>query len=104
MDSPGFLLCREEGDRDTLALLNEGLALVMADGTYRTPRQVVRCSGTAVSSRIVIGGDHNYPPYEYLDENGRPAGYNVELTRAIAQEVASTSRFASSLGRKFDSN
>ncbi len=34
---------------------------------------------------IVVGGDHNYPPYEYFDENGRPTGYNVELSRAIAE-------------------
>ncbi len=33
---------------------------------------------------IIVGGDHNYPPYEYLDKNGLPAGYNIELTRAIA--------------------
>ncbi|HBA70759.1 MAG TPA: histidine kinase, partial [Geobacter sp.] len=33
---------------------------------------------------IVIGGDRDYPPYEFLDKNGKPAGYNVELTRAIA--------------------
>ncbi|MDN3555884.1 transporter substrate-binding domain-containing protein [Halomonas maura] len=34
---------------------------------------------------IVVGGDHYHPPYEFLDEDGRPAGYNVELTRAIAE-------------------
>ncbi len=34
---------------------------------------------------IIVGGDHNYPPYEYLDENNEPAGYNVDLTRAIAE-------------------
>lgn len=34
---------------------------------------------------IVIGGDHNYPPYEYLDQFGFPAGYNVELSKAIAR-------------------
>ncbi len=34
---------------------------------------------------IVVGGDKNYPPYEFLDAEGRPAGYNVELTRAIAR-------------------
>lgn len=39
-----------------------------------------------VSSRqvIVVGGDRDYPPYEFLDKNGQPAGYNVDLTRAIA--------------------
>lgn len=34
---------------------------------------------------VIIGGDHNYPPYEYLDQFGFPAGYNVELTKAIAR-------------------
>jgi polar amino acid transport system substrate-binding protein len=34
---------------------------------------------------VVVGGDRSYPPYEYLDEAGQPAGYNVELTRAIAR-------------------
>lgn len=34
---------------------------------------------------IIVGGDHNYPPYEFLDENGEPAGYNVDLTRAVAE-------------------
>ncbi|MDT8893265.1 transporter substrate-binding domain-containing protein [Halomonas sp. I1] len=34
---------------------------------------------------IVVGGDHYHPPYEFLDEEGRPAGYAVELTRAIAE-------------------
>lgn len=34
---------------------------------------------------IRIGADHNYPPYEFLDEEGQPAGYNVEMTYAIAE-------------------
>jgi polar amino acid transport system substrate-binding protein len=33
---------------------------------------------------IVIGGDRDYPPYEFLDKDNKPAGYNVDLTRAIA--------------------
>jgi len=35
-------------------------------------------------SNIVIGGDRDYPPYEFLDKNGKLAGYNVDLTKAIA--------------------
>lgn len=33
---------------------------------------------------VIVGGDKDYPPYEFLDGNGEPAGYNVDLTRAIA--------------------
>ncbi|SDZ92650.1 amino acid-binding domain sensor histidine kinase [Desulfuromusa kysingii] len=34
---------------------------------------------------VRIGGDYNYPPYEYLDQDGLPTGYNVELTQAVAR-------------------
>ena len=34
---------------------------------------------------IIVGGDRDYPPYEFLDKDGQPAGYNVDLTRAIAE-------------------
>ncbi|HET9554411.1 MAG TPA: transporter substrate-binding domain-containing protein [Anaeromyxobacteraceae bacterium] len=34
---------------------------------------------------IVVGGDRDYPPYEFLGPDGKPAGYDVDLTRAIAE-------------------
>jgi polar amino acid transport system substrate-binding protein len=34
--------------------------------------------------RVVVGADPAYPPYEFLDRDGAPAGFNVDLTRAIA--------------------
>jgi signal transduction histidine kinase len=36
---------------------------------------------------IIAGGSYDNPPYEYLDENGEPAGYNVALTKAVATEM-----------------
>lgn len=36
-------------------------------------------------NRIFVGGDNNYPPYEFINEAGEPDGYNTELTRAIAE-------------------
>jgi PAS domain S-box-containing protein len=83
-----FCFAVKEGDADTLALLNEGLALVMADGTFRRLHAKWFAALQLPHDRpIVIGGDHNYPPFEYLDENGRPTGFAVELTRAIAREM-----------------
>ena len=38
----------------------------------------------ASARTIVVGGNWAYPPYEFLDAKGKPAGYNVDLTRAIA--------------------
>ena len=40
---------------------------------------------SALAKSIIVGGDRDYPPYEFLDSNGKPTGYNVELTRAIAE-------------------
>lgn len=34
---------------------------------------------------IIVGGDRAYPPYEFIDKDGQPAGYNVDLTKAIAE-------------------
>lgn len=34
---------------------------------------------------IVVGGNSNYPPYQFLDKNGEPRGFIVDLTRAIAR-------------------
>jgi PAS domain S-box-containing protein len=83
-----FCFAVKEGDRDTLALLNEGLALVMADGTFAYLHAKWFAALELPSHRrIVIGGDHNFPPFEFLDENGRPTGYNVELAGAIAHEL-----------------
>ncbi|MDX9755769.1 MAG: transporter substrate-binding domain-containing protein, partial [bacterium] len=33
---------------------------------------------------FLVRGDHNYPPYEFLDKN-TPTGFNIELIREIAQ-------------------
>lgn len=37
------------------------------------------------SGTMTTGGDYNYAPYEYIDRYGNPAGYNVDLTRAVAE-------------------
>ncbi len=83
-----FCFAVREGDRKTLSLLNEGLALVMADGTFRQLHAKWFAALELPSDRqILVGGDHNFPPYEFLDEQGRPAGFNVDLIRAVAREV-----------------
>jgi len=41
-------------------------------------------SAEAERPKLVVGGDHNFPPYEFL-ENGKPTGFNIELIRAVAE-------------------
>ena len=83
-----FSFAVREGDGETLALLNEGLSLVMADGTFQKLHMKWFGDYRIPSGRhIVVGGDSDYPPFEFLDERGRPAGHTVDLVRAIARET-----------------
>lgn len=34
-------------------------------------------------NRIIVGGSNDYPPYSYIDENGEPAGFSVDISRAV---------------------
>lgn len=36
---------------------------------------------------VVFGSDSNYPPFEFLNQHGEPAGFHVDLIRAIAEEM-----------------
>ncbi|UUX92631.1 transporter substrate-binding domain-containing protein [Methanoplanus endosymbiosus] len=45
-------------------------------------------SALADGSRVITaGGDDNFAPYEYLDHSGQPSGFNVELLRAVSDEM-----------------
>ena len=45
---------------------------------------LVSVSAPAFSDPLIARGDRNYPPYEFLDEEGEPTGFNVDLFRAVA--------------------
>ena len=86
--SQQFCFAVRKGDHATLALLNEGLALAIADGTRRRLHAKWFASMELPSDRaIIIGGGRDFPPFKYLDERGRPCGFDVDLTKAIAREV-----------------
>ena len=55
------------------------LALVPGDGSAQGP------SPAAPRPKIVYGGSNASPPFEYLDRDGSPRGFNVELIRALAR-------------------
>ncbi|MBF0468999.1 MAG: transporter substrate-binding domain-containing protein [Desulfamplus sp.] len=43
---------------------------------------------TKKHSRVIqAAGDHNYPPYEFLDPNGQPTGFNVDIFRAVCEAM-----------------
>jgi PAS domain S-box-containing protein len=47
---------------------------------------VTGAGAVTAKPKIIVGGDHDCPPYEYL-ENGKPTGFDVELMRAVADVI-----------------
>ena len=33
---------------------------------------------------LIVGDDINYPPYSFIDDNGKPAGFSIELINEVA--------------------
>lgn len=38
-------------------------------------------------SVIIIGDDFNYPPFSFIDEEGEPTGFNIELVKAVGKAM-----------------
>ncbi len=36
---------------------------------------------------LIVGDDVYYPPYSFLDENGEPAGFNIDLITALTKAI-----------------
>ncbi len=54
---------------------------------YETPSRVQTVSiQEAGTTTLVVKGDWQYPPFEFLDGDGEPSGFNVDIMKAI-QEV-----------------
>lgn len=81
-----FCFAVKEGNRETLSILNEGLALVIADGTFNRLQQKWFATPTfQPDNKIIIGVAQNLAPYSFLDKKGQAVGYSVDITKAIAQ-------------------
>ena len=59
------------------------LVLVLFSSAYAMAGE----QGGGPKDVITVGGNSAYPPYEFLDKDGNPAGFVVELTRAIADAM-----------------
>ena len=66
----------------TALLLTATLALAAEPSTLG---EAVATEGEILVQRPVkVGGNRGYPPYEFIDSNGNPAGFTVDLLKAIA--------------------
>ena len=45
------------------------------------------CSAAAEASIIQVGSELDFAPYALVDENGQPAGFSVDLIRAVAEAM-----------------
>ncbi len=45
---------------------------------------ILGCKPAGTTRRLVVGMELGYPPFEMMDEKGRPAGVSVDLARALA--------------------
>ena len=41
---------------------------------------------TETRRKVIVGGDFDYKPFSYLDENGEAKGYDIDIVRAIAKQ------------------
>jgi PAS domain S-box-containing protein len=64
------------------------LRIVIALGTLVLATAPAAAQNAPVERKsIVYGGDREFPPYEYLDDEGQPQGFNIQLSRALAREA-----------------
>lgn len=49
------------------------------------------------TKKVVVGFDQKYPPFEYVDSDGAPTGFNVELLKAIGDTMGIQLEFRSNV-------
>ncbi len=89
-------IAMRQGDTDIHNLVNEGLRKVKASGEYDKifnkyfgdgSDYQVKESANALGLTLTVAQDMAYAPFEYIDEaTNQPAGFDVDLIRAIAAE------------------
>ena len=63
------------------------LGLLLAAGWRLSECAPGPARADVTKSRIVIGTELDYPPFSFLDPEGRPVGYNVDLARAVFRHM-----------------
>lgn len=84
------MLAIKQRRRWLLALV--GLTIFCVIGFFLMPESVVQLlrrdstwQTMQTTGRWRVGMDPSFPPFEWLDDNGRAIGYDVELARTIAE-------------------
>ncbi|MDF1547461.1 MAG: transporter substrate-binding domain-containing protein [Bacteroidales bacterium] len=46
---------------------------------------VITFSSFSQNDTIIVSGDYNYPPFSFIDKDGKAAGYDIDVINAIAE-------------------
>ena len=68
-------------------------AVAVASGVARPARVTAQTAPPQPASNFVYGGRIDLPPLSYMDPQGRPQGFTIDLVRALAREAGVTARF-----------
>ena len=75
--------------QDVLEAINQGLAAVRESGQYDEIYDkyfgIETEEGGADLGTVTIGTNAEYPPFEYVDEEGNITGFDIDLMEAVAQ-------------------
>ena len=41
----------------------------------------------AATDKLIVRGSDNYPPFEFINQDGQPDGFNVDVIRALMRET-----------------
>ena len=72
---------------------------------------LVLVSGNALADKIRIGTEGAYPPFNMIDKNGKPAGFDVDIAKALCDKMGADCTFVTQdwdgiipglLARKYD--
>jgi PAS domain S-box-containing protein len=83
-----FCFAVPKGRHELISLINEGLSVVIANRTYnRIHQKWFEPLSEIGKTTLVIAGDANYPPFSFIDENGKYVGSDVETSYSIAKDL-----------------
>ncbi|WP_052833017.1 ABC transporter substrate-binding protein [Bradyrhizobium sp. LTSP885] len=72
------------------------VATLLASTTAALLMSATARAGTIASGVLLVGSDQTYPPYDYVDGDNKPAGFDVEFMTAIAKAAGLTAKFLDS--------
>ena len=87
-----YAIAVQKGDKELLDKINDGLQKIRDNGTFDA--LVAQYIGDGEESAAADGGktvlnvgtNAEFPPFEYMDDNGQPDGFDIAVIKAIGEK------------------